>query len=209
MRALAIWLGLGAALALGPAGCKEGEEALAPLPFRDDFNRVEIGPHWRAEPGWSLRDGQVYSAGTRNRALWLKAALPRDVVIELDARSESPVGDIKFEAFGDGERHASGYVFILGGWRNTISIIARLDEHGQDRQELNRPGLVQPGKTYRLKLVRQAEVLRFYVDGELLLDYYDPKPLHGPGHDRFAFNDWEAQLYFDNLHIRPAAPEDR
>jgi hypothetical protein len=31
----------------------------------------------------------------------------------------------------------------------------------------------------------------------------DPEPLEGPGHDHFAFNDWEAELWFDNLHIQP------
>jgi hypothetical protein len=40
-----------------------------------------------------------------------------------------------------------------------------------------------------------------------LLDFYDPEPLRGEGHDRFAFNNWESQLYFDNLRIRPLADE--
>ncbi|HOX46862.1 MAG TPA: hypothetical protein PK668_24910 [Myxococcota bacterium] len=201
------WWLLAAALSL--AGCKEGEARLAALPFQDSFERAELGPDWRAEPGWSVKDGQVYSAGTRNRALWLQAALPRDAVIELTARSESPAGDIKFEAWGDGQNHASGYVFIFGGWRNSISAIARLDEHGADRQEVNRPNQVRMGQHYRMKVVRQGEVIRWYVDDKLLLDFYDSAPLHGQGHDRFAFNDWEAQLYFDDLRIRPATPEDR
>jgi hypothetical protein len=205
MTRLGWWLV--AALAL--AGCKEGEVRLAALPFQDSFERAELGPDWRAEPGWNAKDGQVFSAGTRNRALWLEAALPRDAVIELTARSESPAGDIKFEAWGDGENHASGYIFIFGGWRNSISAIARLDEHGTDRQEVNRPNQVRMGQFYRMKVVRQDKVIRWYVDDKLLLDFYDSEPLYGKGHDRFAFNDWEAQLYFDDLRIRPATPEDR
>jgi hypothetical protein len=31
----------------------------------------------------------------------------------------------------------------------------------------------------------------------------DPNPLEGRGHDHFAFNDWEANLSFDNLRITP------
>ena len=31
----------------------------------------------------------------------------------------------------------------------------------------------------------------------------DPKPLEGPGHDHFAFNNWQAELFFDNLRIEP------
>ena len=31
--------------------------------------------------------------------------------------------------------------------------------------------------------------------------YFDPSPLGGHGHDRFAFNNWASQVYFDNLKI--------
>src|SRR5216683_2690597 len=51
------------------------------------------------------------------------------------------VGGCKVEAWGDGKSNAetlsytaTSYVFILGGWHNMISVIARLDEHGNDRR---------------------------------------------------------------------------
>ena len=37
----------------------------------------------------------------------------------------------KCEIFGDGSDHASGYILVHGGWNNSISVIARLDEHGK------------------------------------------------------------------------------
>jgi hypothetical protein len=43
----------------------------------------------------------------------------------------------------------------------------------------------------------------FYIDDRLALAMEDPAPLTGPGHRFFAFNDWEAELHFDNLVIRP------
>ncbi len=186
------------------AGCSKKEEGLLPLPFQDNFERAELGAAWEGDPGWRIRDGWLFSAGTANRPLWLKASLPDDVAIEFDARSESPDGDIKFEAFGDGRSHASGYIFILGGWKNTISCIASLDEHGDDRAELRQSGQVKAGRTYHLKLEAQGKVLRWYVDGKLFLDYFDAEPLRGSGHDRFAFNNWQSPLYFDNLSIRAA-----
>ena len=33
------------------------------------------------------------------------------------------------EFCGDGVRHESGYINILGGWGNTLAIIAKEDEH--------------------------------------------------------------------------------
>jgi hypothetical protein len=118
--------------------------ATATLPFSDTYddpmtvskNYFSTGGHWRTV------GGQLLSPGVKNNPLWLKAKLPQNVAVEFDARSQSPEGDIKVEIFGDGSDHASGYVLIHGGWNNSLSIIARLDEHGpsvtQLQQEANR-----------------------------------------------------------------------
>jgi hypothetical protein len=31
----------------------------------------------------------------------------------------------------------------------------------------------------------------------------DREPLSGRGHDHFAFNNWDSDLWFDNLRITP------
>jgi hypothetical protein len=71
-----------------------------------------------------------------NNPLWLKARLPQDVRIEFDVRSEGPDGDIKWEAFGDGRNHSTGYVFLYGAWRNRESRICKLDEHAFTEAEM-------------------------------------------------------------------------
>jgi hypothetical protein len=190
------------------SACQQKSEPLAPIPFADDFERMGFGPFWEQATGWSVRDGAVRSEDAKNQPLWLRAHLPDDAVIELDLRSDSAVGDMKFEIYGDGKNHASGYILIFGGWNNTISCIARLDEHGADRQEFRQQGLVQPGKTYHMKVVRKGKVLRWFIDGKLFLDNFDSDPLFGSGHDRLAFNNWQSRLTFDNLKIRAALPED-
>ncbi len=196
-------------LSTSAGSCDKHNDRLAPIPFSDNFQRNNLGDNWQPAPGWRLENGWVFSSGTKNRPLWLRSSIPNNAVIELDAKSESPAGDIKFEIYGDGQHHASGYILILGGWNNSISTIARLDEHGQDRQELKQKGIVKMGRTYHMKVVRKDKVIRWYVDGKLLLDYYDSEPLRGEGHDRFAFNDWDSNLYFDNLSIRELKADDR
>src|SRR5262249_23162273 len=118
---------------------------------------------------------------------------------------------IKFEIFGDGRSHASGYVCVFGGWGNQISIIGRLDEHGPNcnreraancRVERS-DARVQIGHTYHMRVERMGNELRWFVDGNLLLGYDDPNPLEGSWHDRFGFSSWEADMYFDNLKIEP------
>lgn len=110
-----------------------GEQpATVSIPFQDSFNDdSSLQNYWSTGGLWRTVKGELLSPGVKNNPLWLKAKLPRDVAVEFDVRSESPEGDIKVEIFGDGLNHASGYILIHGGWNNSVSIIARLDEHGE------------------------------------------------------------------------------
>lgn len=210
------WALLVAAVALASAPLLQlpfRGEAPATLPgpgFEDRFERPEVGPHWWSTGGpWMIRRGELWGAGTRNNPLWLEMPLPRDVAVAFTARSETATGtrpgDIKVEIFGDGRAAASGYVLVFGGWGNAVSTIARLDEHGPDRVE-RRDRRVEPGHTYRMRVERRGRVLRWLVDGEEFLAIDDPTPLSGPGHDRFGFSSWDADLFFDDLRIEPLSP---
>ena len=173
------------------------------VPFADDFERAEIGPNYFTVGGhWRIENGVVHAPGAKNNPLWLKAQLPDDVAVEFDARSESSEGDIKCEIFGDGRDHASGYVVVFGGWSNSTSVLARLDEHGRDRKE-NRNVKVVKGKTYHMRVQRKGTLLQWFNDGVLQMEWDDPAPLRGSGHDRFGFSSWEADIYFDNLKVTP------
>jgi hypothetical protein len=113
-------------------------EATVGLPYQDDFSDPStVQKHYWSSGGlWRSVDGQLVCPGVKQNPLWLKAKLPQNVAIEFDARSQSPEGDIKVEIFGDGSDHASGYVLIHGGWNNSLSIIARRDEHGKPMAQL-------------------------------------------------------------------------
>ena len=60
-----------------------------------------------------------------------------------------------------------------------------------------------PGRTYHMKIERKGDTISAWVDGELLARMKDPDPLAGSGHEYFAFNNWQAELWFDNLKITP------
>jgi hypothetical protein len=178
------------------------------LVFSDDFERKELGPNWSFSGGaWSIQEGRIHTTRALNKCLWLTKPIPADAVIEMDAWSMIPRGDIKFTVFGDGVEHETGYTLILGGWFNSISIIARMDEHGADRKERHDKGVVIPGRKYHFEMRRLGGRIDWLVDGQLYLTYDDPAPLRGPGHDRFAFCNWESPLYFDNLKIHELAPK--
>ena len=108
----------------------------AAVPFQDKFDRASLGEAWGSNGGlWRIVDGQLYSPGVGNNPLWLKARLPPDVRIEFDVRSEGPDGDVKWEVFGDGRNHSTGYLFLFGAWRNRESRICKLDEHALTQDE--------------------------------------------------------------------------
>jgi len=209
-----------------PSGSGSNREAIAEDPpltatFRDSFSRDALGEDYRpTSPHWRVRDGQLCGRGARNHPVWLRRRLPRNARVEFTAVSRSPEGDIKVEAWGDGAKHATSssyrdatsYLIIFGGWQNRLHVLARLDEHGADRIAVEveptagSPGRspVIPGRAYRFRIERtDGRTLRWSVDDVEVASFADSAPLTGAEHDHFAFNDWDAEVCFDDLVITP------
>jgi hypothetical protein len=196
---------------LAVCGCatKSGSRADA-KGFVDTFDRAELGADWNNTGGpYQVRDGLLHVQGALNKPLWLRRPLPENVRIEFDVRSDTPDGDIKVEVFGDGVSKAeslsytaTGYVVIFGGWNNRLNVLARLDEHGDDRVVGPRRS-VQPGHVYRMKIERRDQTITAWADGQQLVQMVDAHPLRGKGHDHFGFNNWKSDLWLDNLRITP------
>ncbi|MGF1508480.1 MAG: hypothetical protein ACFB9M_03145 [Myxococcota bacterium] len=182
--------------------CHQRDEPRTSIPYHDDFEREQLGEAWYPSGGqWRIEDGKLFSPGGNNAPLFLRAVLPDDVVVAFDVTVGRKV-DAKVELMTNGLAHQSGYIFIMGGWDNTLSVVARLDEHGADRVE-KKPTQAAAHQTYRWRIEKQGGALRWFVDGELYMTFDDPNPLSGPGHDRFAFSNWQSDLEFDNLSIWP------
>jgi hypothetical protein len=190
-------------------------------PFVDAFERGEPGPDWNLTgAGWSIKEGRLCVNDAHNHPAWLRRRLPRNARIEFEATSASPDGDLKVEAWGDGQSAATGtsytnatsYIVIFGGWKNTLHVLARLDEHGAGRSALRveagetdpRAQPVLPDRAYRFKIERSdGKTVRYFVDEIEILNLADPRPLSGEGHEYFGFNDWQVPACFDNLTITP------
>jgi hypothetical protein len=177
--------------------------------FQDDFDRGVLGDAWLTTGGGVTLDrGALRLANLHNHPVWLRTELPDDVRIEFDAWAETEEGDIKVELAGDGHSFAktasytaTGYVVIFGGWDNKLHVIARRNEHGDDRVEVAAEPPVEAERRYRVAITRRGGELRFEVDGQLIAEMVDDAPLTGAGQRHFAFNNWEAPTRFDNLVV--------
>ncbi len=133
-------------------------EASALVPYSTDFSDTAVVERDFSSTGglWRVINGELFSPGVKNNPLWLKAKLPQNVAVDFDVRAMTNEGDAKVEIFGDGSDHASGYVLIQGGWNNSLSIIARLDEHGQPFGALQ----AEAGRLQREKGLAEADLVK-------------------------------------------------
>lgn len=172
-------------------------------------------------PGiWHVEQGRLCGEHAKNHGIWLKRTLPVNARIEFDAISSSPDGDLKAEYWGDGRSYATAlsytnatsYLTIFGGWHNKYHVLARINEHGNDRKEITvDPNSDDPrekpavaGQIYHFKVERtDGKTVKWSVDGVEMLSYPDPAPLTGLTHDHFGFNDWDVRVCFDNVKVVP------
>lgn len=181
-----------------------------------------LGPNWipAKTNAWRVENGKLCGQGAKNHPVWLNRVLPVNARIEFDATSLSDEGDLKVEVWGDGRSYATStsytnatsYLAILGGWKNTSHVLARINEHGTDRKEIKvdkesddpRQRPVQKGQVYHFKIERtDGKTIRWFVDGLEYLKWDDPQPLVGQGHDHIGFNEWDVKVCFDNVKVTP------
>jgi hypothetical protein len=180
------------------------------------------GPEWIAtSPGiWRIEGGRLCGEHARNHGIWLKRTLPVNARIEFDAVSQNADGDLKAEYWGDGRSfatalsytNATSYLTIFGGWHNKYHVLARLNEHGNDRKEITvtpdsddpREKPVVTGQIYHFKVERNdGKTVKWWIDNNEMLSWTDVTPLAGVGHDHFGFNDWDVKVCFDNVKVAP------
>ncbi|HZJ54764.1 MAG TPA: hypothetical protein VFD38_11550, partial [Myxococcaceae bacterium] len=206
------------------------------VPFSDDFSDPgTVGRSYRSYGGFPrVINGELLSPGTKNNPLWLDAALPHDVVVEVSARPISPEGEIRVTLFGNGIDADTGYQAVLGPWspmgtpQRLGSSLVRLEENGATLSRwLSRarvpgdlrsagfkkdsglrveavPVTLEPSHVYRMRFERRGSVLRWTVDGRVLAELDDPFPLAGHGHDRIGLSSGEWDVYYDDLRVTPA-----
>jgi hypothetical protein len=212
----------GAAGPVVSTGAAPGLSGAAPTPPAAPMAAWDPGPDWMVtKPGvWRIDAGRLCGENAENHGIWLKRTLPVNARIEFDVTTNTNEGDIKAEYWGDGRSfattlsytNATSYLTIYGGWHNKFHVLARINEHGNDRQQIEvdpnsddpreKPAIA--GQIYHFKVERNdGKNVKWWVDGNEMLTYADAAPLSGTGHDHFGFNDWHVKVCFDNVRVVP------
>lgn len=195
------------------AACKVRDPPPVTSRWADHFDRDRPGTdYYRTDDDYAVEHGALATRGPAGYPLWLHKKLPHDVRIEFDCWTDDPRGDLRVQLFGDGRAFdaaggrtiVTGYALVFGGWGNTRSLIARLDQRGKELAERAAPQVIAHHR-YHWKIERSGTKVTWWIDDPstpfLVLD--DPHPLEGAGHEYFAFDHGDTDTWFDDLVITP------
>jgi len=163
----------------------------APADWRPQQGVWEIADRWGCEPGWAWFRG----SGHRSPIIWSKARYRGNMELRFWCAFKHPYeddgpSDLNATICGDGANLCSGYNFIFAGDRNAGSKILRGNTEvvkntrvrRQDKDHYHR-------HWFDVRICRIGRKLTYHVDGKLVGEYDDPKPLEG-GHIAFwSYND--------------------
>lgn len=168
----------------------------APTDWYAPSGTWNIFSRWPCYSDWSFFGGKGQSP-----ALWSKREYSQDTVVEMYVHPQmnlpkelgySHPGDLDVTLFGDGKTVASGYSFVLAGWSNTKSAILKgssVVAESETPKAIFQKTINQNAEFHRRWFYVRAEArheqkdgqagvrLRFFVDDQLLAEYFDASPL--------------------------------
>ena len=171
------------------------------------MDRFHLNQSHISRTSWTIKNGRLHAQKAYNQTLWLTDPLPNgDWLIRFSAWTHSNDGDVKCEIFGDGIQHESGLILIMGGWKNTLNIIAQYDEHELDRRVESRckdQRCIPTNIEQKWEIERRGNDVIWRVNGRLMLRRAGISHFEG---DFFGLGNWQAPVSFDHLKIYRIAP---
>ncbi len=151
--------------------------------------------------GWRVVDGALHGknlGGMHN--ITFRNPVPGDIRVEWTVTAISQNRDLN--CFIAGTNRANGYAFHVGGFGDPGSVtLTKANTPGHlVRVSLSRP--VERDRPYRLRMEREGNRVRLFVDGRKVVDYYDLDVLSGTGHQTFGFeNNQGNHISIDDVRV--------
>lgn len=100
-----------------------------------------------------------------------------------------------------GGDYFTGYRAVYDARQNAI-ILDTLMQTSWKSLAGNRQPLKEAGERRMIRVEKSVSSIRVWVDGDLVIDYFDPLILSGPGHRTFALSAFWTKAVVYNLHFR-------
>ncbi len=172
-------------------GARDYTFASGPTDWYQGKGLWDVTSRWHCQPGWTFVGGSA----DPNPVIWTKHSYQGDVVLEFFGaiRMEEELvgspfpyihpGDINAQLCGNGVDLDSGYSFAFAGWDNSKTAILRngvvvaessdvIIDNPTTRDAFHR-------HWFRIRAEKLGDTVRYWVDGQPVIEYTDPEPLEG------------------------------
>lgn len=157
------------------------------------------------EGEWEVRDGRLWAVGgSKNRTLLLGPAVAPPVRIEFDCTNwEDPetgtLGDITVHLNTESglDCFARGYTLTTGSYYNNCTTFYR-EGRALAKTEYSP---VRSGVRHRVQVEIADGHIRYWLDGQILLEVWDPEPLQEWEGRSFGLRTWNTRMAVDHIRI--------
>jgi hypothetical protein len=187
--------------------------AQSELLLQEDFSSAKINRDAWIElndASWEVNNHALEGKWTEGKKanhgqIFTKQTFTGDVLMEFDAATILPSNHdiiwwwgVKLNA--DKTSWVDGYLAALGGWFSNKAGVEKLE--GDDAYMALSPLFkLEAGKTYKIHCGMVDGTVFLFADGQLIMEFLDPKPLAQeiPGHIGFGL--YQSQVKFGNLKV--------
>ncbi|MFA6931760.1 MAG: hypothetical protein WCT05_15660, partial [Lentisphaeria bacterium] len=187
------------------AGIKSYSFQEAPCDWIAAGGTWEVTNRWQCDPRWSFFSGVNLEGAA---CLWNKFQHGDKVSIDFfvgpkmdteRGKKYEYAGDFSLVLAADGKDISSGYSFLFGGWDNRGSQIIRENRivHENTDVKVPRSGAIHR-RWFHMKIRKNGNLFRFWVDGVPVGDFTDPELLQGR---HFGIWSWKNGLMVAQFRI--------
>lgn len=180
---------------------KERKYTLLPakwtLAFSDDFKRSELGSNWKVLSGnWTVDNDCLITRGEGTIMVAKKFPGLQKVTFNATVTPNPGVSDISPFIQSDDKGLYGGYLLQFGGNYNSMSCVKRMGNYVKTSRDV-----IEPGKTHAVIAEYDGVNVRLIVDGKTVVQYPEPRPLVGEGHERVGLYVYEGTVKISDFKV--------
>lgn len=130
--------------------------------------------------GWRMRDSALNGFGHSGfNNITFKRRIPGDIRVEWDI---TPIRrNLNLNCYIAGQTRSDGYTFHVASYGDPRVVVLTKGQAVQRLDNLTLSEGIKVGRRYRLRMEKEGQRVRLWLDGRKLFDYRDPDDISGPG----------------------------